>query len=144
MKIFVTVGTTKFDELIKEADAIHDANEWLLQTADGEYVPIKKHVKFSNEVNKLYDEADLIITHAGAGSIYNLLEQKKQIIICPNTYRVDKHQEEISRFVEENKYAKVCWDLSKLENLINENYEPEVYKKDQFFLIDKIIEHLTE
>jgi len=143
LNIFVTVGTTKFNDLIERIEIIQDQNNWLLQIADGEFIPTtKKYIHFSNEIFNLYNKADLIITHAGAGSIYRLLELNKNIIVCPNISRTDKHQKEIALFLEKNLFAQVCWNLDDLETLVNKKFKKNIYEKVNFFLMDEILDYL--
>ena len=90
MKIFVTVGTTKFDSLIKYIDKnIKNENFQIeMQIADGYYKPINyKYFSFTSDIENLYLDSDVVITHAGAGSIYHLLELRKRIICNSKSYR---------------------------------------------------------
>ena len=92
------------------------------------------------------DEYELIVTHAGAGSIYGLLEKGKNLIVVPNLERDDKHQSEIAKFVEDNNYALVCWDISDLPKLINKSrtFKKNKYDKTDFFKYDEIIRIIHE
>ena len=146
MKIFVTVGTTQFDSLIEFLDNNLDhEDDVLLQIADGKYKPKNfKFIEFTKDINMIYKEYDYIITHAGAGTIYKLLELRKSFIVVPNMDRVDQHQTDIANFLEENFYALNCTDyndiipsLKKL-SLIDLN----IYEKESFFKIEEICDFI--
>ena len=136
MKIFVTVGTTHFDKLIKAVDLLsHSDNDVVVQIADGEYEP--KKVKWFRFKDSLYDDylqADLIICHAGAGTIYQCLEMGKRLLIVPNLMRSDKHQLEIANYMATEGFALSCLDITALPEYLNKmtNFEPRAYQKDAF------------
>lgn len=135
--IFVTVGTTPFDSLIVYLDNMESPEEIILQISkDAKYKPKnKKYFEFTSNINDYYEEASLIITHAGAGSIYNLLEKNKKIIIVPNTERVDNHQLDITEYMNNKNYALTCYNLNSLEEMIKniDNYNLKIYEKEKFF-----------
>ncbi|EIX4875197.1 glycosyltransferase [Vibrio vulnificus] len=148
-KIFVTVGTTPFDSLIKKVDSIFcpEHYEVILQVSeDANYIPENfKYFKFDPGFRSKLTDFDLIITHAGAGSIYSLLELGHKIVVVPNLERVDKHQSEIARFVSENNYGGVCLNLSYLKEIVDMSLNASFasYKKEPFFgfsFIDEFVE----
>ena len=121
MKVFVTVGTTRFDSLIKYIDeTFADSNmEFVFQIADGKYEPKNfPFFNFSAEVETHYKESDIVVCHAGAGTIYKLLEIRKKIIIVPNTERIDNHQLDIADFMKTHGYAITIKDFSLLSEAI--------------------------
>lgn len=144
MNIFVTVGTTNFDSLIKVADecaAKLTQHSFTFQKADGLYKPLYgAYFDFVKDVNEYYQHADFVITHAGAGSVYKLLEMHKKIIVVPNFDRVDKHQADIATFLEEHNYALVVWQLTDLQHLIEkmDDYAPSIFRKTHFFKAEEI------
>lgn len=146
MNVFVTVGTTPFNSLIRYVDQSNiDISNMVIQTSCSDYIP-KNYESFSfvNDIERYYDEADVIITHAGAGTIYKLLEKNKKIIVFPNSDRIDKHQFEIAKFVYLNNYGLIgsvekCLD-EQLEKALNSNYS--TYKKVNFFALDILSEYL--
>ncbi|MCS6238056.1 PssE/Cps14G family polysaccharide biosynthesis glycosyltransferase [Shewanella baltica] len=142
MKIFVTVGHTRFDSLFRQIDKIRNA-EWhfISQVYDGCYVPENGDtISFTSNIHKYFEIADLVITHAGAGTVYTLLELAKPTIVIPNTDRVDSHQEDLLKYVEDNQFALVCRDLSKLESLIDQfsKFKPKLYVSEPFSAADEI------
>jgi beta-1,4-N-acetylglucosaminyltransferase len=141
----VCVGTSSFDRLIIEIDKINrDDIEFFIQYGNSTYKP--KHHKCTDWVRDfdlLINDFDIIITHAGAGSVYSMLENKLRIIVVPNLDRVDKHQTEITHFVQQNDFADVCYAVENIENQIVallENSSPKnTYIRDNFFKADDIL-----
>jgi len=146
MNIFVTVGSTRYDSLFYAIEkALNDNHNPTFQIADGEYSHTKiTTIRFVKNINEYYQNADVIITHAGAGSVYNLLEMGKKIIVVHNTERVDAHQQDLVRFVEENNYGLGCYDVSQIAEKINkiENFQPAPYIKKEFSKTKEICESL--
>lgn len=141
MKILVTVGTTQFNELIKYIDLNIKGHRVVFQIASGNYIPINHtYFTFRDDFDSYIKDSDIVITHAGAGSVYSLLEMGKKVIVIPNLQRVDKHQKELARFVEMNDYAYVAWNLEQIDSLINsiEDKHFKVYNKDSFNKVDEI------
>jgi UDP-N-acetylglucosamine transferase subunit ALG13 len=64
----------------------------------------------------------------------------KVIIVVPNFERIDKHQYDIARYVEENHYGLVCWKLNMLEALLSQSrlFIPTQYSKEEFFKFEEI------
>ncbi|NQZ10127.1 MAG: hypothetical protein HRT35_23505 [Algicola sp.] len=148
MNIFVTVGTTAFDALFEQCDRLAQRPDWQLtgQIADGNYHPKNfQSVRFTDDIGALCVAADLIITHAGAGTVFELLESHKKLILVPNTTRKDPHQIEMANYVTANRYGLVCDDLSQLEALIlsSENFTPQPYSKTDFFKTEEIINQIN-
>lgn len=145
MKIFVTVGTTPFDSLIEFLDKnLIQGPEVVFQISrDAKYIPQHfTYFDFVIDIQTYYEESDLIITHAGAGSIYNLLELKKKIIIVPNLDRVDQHQTDIADYMHTNQYAITCYDYNDIiKNIINYNSafnDIVEFEKEEFYAINEI------
>jgi len=146
MKIFVTVGTTAFPELL---NAINKQNidkiyEMVVQSTQGDLSTFNNAFSFIDDIESWYNWADVIITHAGAGSVYNLLEKQKKLIVVPNTYRQDKHQLELANFVKRNKLALVCYDLTSLMAMLEEVLLMKFnqYSKDDFTGVNLIVDCL--
>ncbi|MEW6983284.1 PssE/Cps14G family polysaccharide biosynthesis glycosyltransferase [Colwelliaceae bacterium 6471] len=147
MKIFVTVGNTQYNQLIEALDNYvpNDKYEVVIQLADGFYRP-KNHqyFRFTQEVQKYYQEADLVVSHAGAGSVFNLLSLNKKLVVVPNFERVDDHQLDLANFIDKNRYACVCFDLTNILSCINKAYSNdfESYQYQSFSGFEQINELL--
>ena len=76
------------------------------------------------EMEKLIEKADLIITHGGTGSIVTPLKKGKKVIACPRLkkYRehVDDHQQQIVDIFSEVGYILKVDENSNLDDLIKE------------------------
>ncbi len=140
MKILVSVGTTAYDSLIEKVDLVSSSFsdfEFFAQiSTDCSYKPINiKYIDFIENFSDFVLGYDVIITHAGAGNIYSLLELEKRLVVVPNLTRIDKHQADIARFVQENNFCEVCWELDalihSLETVIHHSYAK--YSKQDFF-----------
>ena len=100
MNIFVTVGThlQGFERLIREIDLLK-ANKKInanifAQIGHTKYTPIKiKFKKFLNEKEYIenFKKSDIIISHAGAGTIINAFQMNKKLIIVPRLKKFNEH-----------------------------------------------------
>jgi beta-1,4-N-acetylglucosaminyltransferase len=149
LRIFVTVGTTRFDSLIKAIDEKLSGleHEVTFQISDGIYKPKNfKYFNFTEDIKNYFLESDIVITHAGAGSIYELLELRKKIIIVPNLDRVDKHQSDIADYMDSNNYAKSIYNLDNIISIIDDmQYKSfKEFKKEIFFKAQEIIDFIQE
>lgn len=116
LNIFVTVGTTDFDQLIRTIDTkefveylqeIHCCR-LVIQYGRGVYEPL--HARSLCEKAAIYCEAyrfkptldvdmqqaDLIISHCGAGSILEAVKYKKRLVVVVNESLQDNHQTELA------------------------------------------------
>ncbi|KAM9903482.1 hypothetical protein OXX69_007917 [Metschnikowia pulcherrima] len=62
---------------------------------------------FANNINTYISQADLVVSHAGTGSVLDTLRSKKPLIVVTNDSLMDNHQAEIAaRFEAENYLVK--------------------------------------
>jgi len=131
MKIFVTVGThsQQFDRLLEKIDGLKGSgkikDEIFAQAGNCTYKP--KNFKFGNfisdaEYEKWMKSADIIVSHAGAGSIINALKNRKALVIVPRLTRfgehVNDHQLELAKAMEKESFAISVDDEKNLLNAI--------------------------
>ncbi|KAF0975397.1 hypothetical protein FDP41_005391 [Naegleria fowleri] len=113
-RVFVTVGTTQFNDLIKIMSkpsvfrALHDHgySHLIMQIGTGEEpeindesIPLGMKVEFFRKKDSIQNDvqqADLIISHAGSGSLFESLRMGKKIIAVPNESLMDNHQTELA------------------------------------------------
>lgn len=145
-KILVTVGTTAFDGLIEFLDTTYKWPNAIFQIGPGRYIPTRhKYSRFINNLESEYEKYDLILCHAGAGTIYNCLERGLKIVVVPNLERKDPHQIEIANYLKRKNYALVAKSFRDFDSVLQKvaNYQPEPYSKDVFnareFILDKIL-----
>jgi UDP-N-acetylglucosamine transferase subunit ALG13 len=107
--IFITVGTEKFpfDRLIKTMDEFvgnnNVSNVAFAQIGNCTYIPksieYKKFISFG-QMQDLISKADIIVSHAGTGSIRLALSYGKIPIIMPRNFdlgeHLDDHQHELA------------------------------------------------
>lgn len=123
MRVFVTVGTTKFDALVQALDTdaclaalkARGCTNLLLQIGHGEHIPREasaavpglevRHYRHNPQYKQDVAQADLIISHAGAGSIMDALSLRKQLIVVVNTALMDNHQTELAEAMAEQQYC---------------------------------------
>lgn len=95
-KIFVTTGSVlEFDILTKEIDKINENKRYAIicQIGIGKYIPKNaKYFRFKKNLEKDYSWADLVITHTGAGTLFELLHKNKKIICISNPKATDNHE----------------------------------------------------
>ncbi|KAK7467034.1 N-acetylglucosaminyldiphosphodolichol N-acetylglucosaminyltransferase catalytic subunit alg13 [Stygiomarasmius scandens] len=145
MLAFVTVGSTRFDSLVNRvlSDAILSAlrdrgyTKLVVQCGNSEFayahllepetrleqngVSIELW-KFKPSLQEEYERADLVVSHAGSGTILDVLRMKKPLIVVPNPTLLDNHQEELALALEHLGYLKSSTP-SNLETSIQE-FEP--------------------
>lgn len=144
MNLFVTVGTTRFDSLVQwvALDPFFRSNDCVLQVGLGGLHPEGFEVfEFTDRIEEYYERADVVITHAGAGSIYQLLDFRKPMIIVPNTDRLDRHQYDIATFMQTNGYALTVFALDTLSEAVQKAARTtfRLFERDVFFAGDDIL-----
>ncbi|GFO05953.1 UDP-n-acetylglucosamine transferase subunit alg13 homolog [Plakobranchus ocellatus] len=136
-KLFVTVGTTQFDTLI-EAISSKEIMEVLsnlgfthvtLQTGRGKVQPKdnagdKNHPSLTcyglkNSILEDVKAADLVICHAGAGSILDALGCNKKVLVVVNEELMGNHQTEVAEKLAKEHYLHFCGISSLSDSLKN-------------------------
>ena len=110
--VFVTVGTTQFDKLVTAVTS-KIALEWMVScgykklkiqygtgqspSIDAGGLPISiEAYDFLPSLEKDMQEADLIVSHAGAGTVMEALRLQKKLIVVINTLLMNNHQSELA------------------------------------------------
>ncbi|KAG2367468.1 glycosyltransferase family 1 protein [Suillus spraguei] len=119
MLVFVTVGSTRFDALVEAVisdpvlGTLRDSgySRLILQRGNSdikseefnkESCAIQRHGvdikiwRFKPSIQDECDQADLVISHAGSGTILDVLRLGKPLIVVPNPTLLDNHQEELA------------------------------------------------
>jgi beta-1,4-N-acetylglucosaminyltransferase len=125
---FVTVGTTQFDLLIETIlrddsdvlrtliDCLH-IEKLIIQTGSSQIPPsasridlpiVIEHYKYKDSIDDDIQQADLVISHAGAGTILQTLEAHKPLLVVVNEQLMDNHQVEIADEMERQGYLFHC------------------------------------
>jgi len=152
--ILVLLGTHElpFTRLLKEVERLKLEgvlkDEVVVQNGNTHYesdvLTLIPFVSYE-EMEKLVEEARLIITHAGSGSIISGLKKRKVIIAAPRLAKYgehnDDHQLELAQVFEEQNHIIVWRDHEKLEDKIKEaeHFQPTpfVSKKDKMLKLLK-------
>nr|AAI19773.1 Glycosyltransferase 28 domain containing 2 [Mus musculus] len=123
-RVFVTVGTTSFDDLIARVVA-HDSvqilknlgyNQLVLQIGRGTVVPEPFSTEsFTLDVYRYKDslkedlqQAYLVISHAGAGSCLESLEKGKPLVVVVNEKLMNNHQFELAKQLHKEGHLFYC------------------------------------
>ncbi|XP_025227782.1 putative bifunctional UDP-N-acetylglucosamine transferase and deubiquitinase ALG13 isoform X2 [Theropithecus gelada] len=122
--VFVTVGTTSFDDLIacvSAPDSLQKIeslgyNRLILQIGRGTVVPEPFSTEsFTLDVYRYKDslkediqKADLVISHAGAGSCLEALEKGKPLVVVINEKLMNNHQLELAKQLHKEGHLFYC------------------------------------
>ncbi|MFD1735194.1 PssE/Cps14G family polysaccharide biosynthesis glycosyltransferase [Bacillus salitolerans] len=150
--ILVVLGTHElpFTRLLEAVDSLKTAGK-----LDDEIVVQSGHTKFTSshmklipfisyeELGALYDEARLIITHAGTGSVITGIKKGKKVIAAPRLEKYGEHNDDhqlqlVDEFVQAG-YIVAWHDGDSLEDIIQQatTFEPKPFKsgRDQMLSI---------
>ncbi|KAJ0965552.1 hypothetical protein J5N97_026690 [Dioscorea zingiberensis] len=134
--VFVTVGTTSFDALVRAVDSPQVRDELsskgythlLIQMGRGSYFPSKfsgedgslavDYFTFSPSIADHLKSASLIISHAGSGSIFETLRLGKPLIVVVNEDLMDNHQSELAEELADRKHL-FCANPQTLHQIIS-------------------------
>ncbi len=132
--IFVTVGQhyQGFDRLIKKMDEIASKTdeEVIMQIGSTVYKPVNaKYSEFLDEsgINSLFNKARITVTHAGSGTLLDLIRLKRPFIIVPRLKKFDEHiddqQIELAEALSDSYGIVSIYDMKDLESAIF-NFQP--------------------
>ncbi len=111
--VFVTVGTTSFDKLIHTVSS-QNVVELLkklgyskveLQIGRGHFEPEERdadsgvqltYFRYKDSIEQNIANADLVISHAGAGSVLETLQAGRPLLVVINEDLMDNHQLEVA------------------------------------------------
>ena len=102
-----------------------------------------------DEIMKLTESADLVITHGGVGSIINSIEKNKKVIAIPRLKKysehVNDHQIEIIKSFHEAGYIIGLNGVEELEEALKnvQNFKPKPYVKNTGNIL-KIVENFID
>jgi len=128
--IFVTVGTDlPFDRMMKVIDewaAENHRNDVFAQIGEGGWEP--RHIPFQHflqppEFREKFQTADIIISHAGMGTILTALLHSKPILVMPKRASLGEHRNEhqlaTARHMMEHAGVNVAFDENELRHRLD-------------------------
>jgi beta-1,4-N-acetylglucosaminyltransferase len=160
-QILITVGTTKFENLIKAIDTDnfynmiieHKFTKIIIQKGIGEYIP-KNYEKYKDKINiqistilndfeNIIKNSEIIISHGGAGIILECLKNKRKVIVCVNDTLMDNHQIELATTLDKEGYVHYCKNvnniISDIESILNSKKEIKPYPEINYNAIPNLI-----
>lgn len=130
MKIFVVVGTQEpFDRMVKAIDVWarnNSTHSIFAQISRSEYKPVS--LRFTDFISpELFDQqfndADLIVSHAGMGTIISALRLSKPIIVMPRLASMHEHRNDhqlaTAKSFEKLGYVKAAYSEEELCNALD-------------------------
>lgn len=156
--ILVMLGTqnNSFERLLKELDRLKEKKiikeKVIVQAGhtkyDSKYLEIFDFIE-KDKLEKYQEEADLIITHGGVGSIVSSLNNNKKVIAIPRLKKYDEHvndhQKDIVESFSNNGYIIGLNDVSELEDAYKNinKFKPKKYIPNNSKII-KLVEDFIE
>ena len=157
--ILVMLGTqnNSFHRLLEEIDNLIEKGiikeEVVVQAGYTKYE--SKNMKIFGlvsleELDKLIEKADLIITHGGVGSITSSLKKGKKVIAIPRLHEyhehVNNHQKEIVETFNKKGYIIGIQDVKELEEALNKakNFEPKKYYSNNKKMLKIIVDFIDK
>ena len=120
--LFVTVGSTDFDNLIKAVDElIPNLNyQGIFQIGEGQYIPKNfPYFRFSYSLKAFYEKASLAIAHGGLATTIEILTFGIPLISVSNPDRYDNHQNDLLETMEKLGHLVWCRNLNDLQKYID-------------------------
>jgi UDP-N-acetylglucosamine transferase subunit ALG13 len=119
--IFVTVGTTEFDALVRRMDELAPGlgEPVVAQIGRGTYVPSAcEYLRFAPSLDAYYEQAWLVVSHGGLGTLVEVLQRGIRLVGVSNPDRYDRHQEDILRALCDKGHMVWCQDLRDLRSAL--------------------------
>ena len=119
--IFVTVGTTGFDDLVKHVDhiAVTETEEFIIQIGPGTYLPQNcQYFRYEPSLEAYYEHAEVIISHGGLATVSEVLVTGRSLVAVEDQSQPDRHQREILSAWEAEGYLLWCKTIESLTTCI--------------------------
>ncbi|ESO08657.1 hypothetical protein HELRODRAFT_75054 [Helobdella robusta] len=141
-KVFCTVGTTRFDQLVNTVLHIDtlkalkklgytqlDVQIGSYQGGDGDSLPNINHLdrfavecfRYKDSIAEYIRDASLVISHAGAGSCLEVLDNHRPLIVVINEDLMDNHQIELAQQLQDDGHVFMCMCRTLVETLTQKN-----------------------
>jgi len=143
----VTVGSTApFDELTEEADRLAGSGVLegaVIQIGNGRYVPKNAEwFRFEGDLTARFREAEFIITHGGAGTLFEIVRMGKRAIVVPNPNAVNNP--DIVEKLSADGHVLLCPEVGQLEGVVGRvrGWVPKEYREPPCRIHEVIAEFL--
>ena len=156
--ILVCVGASeyRFDRLLKMVDELCDekilkGSEIVAQIGSTDYEPRNYksfHLLGRDEFQEYMEKSDLIITHAGTGSVIPPLKLGKKVIVVPRLEKykehLDDHQLELSDVFTSAGYTLSANSKEELIDALEhiETFTPKVFKSNNSYVNQLVIDFI--
>ncbi len=153
--IFVTLGTQDkhFDRLLKAVYKIETDEKIVAQIGSTEFKSSKPEEKFeihkflsNEEFEKYMDEARVVITHAGVGTIIYGLKKHKKMIVAARLKKygehVNDHQLQILQTFASEGYIIPLENFDDLPKLLEIEFTPKEWKSNNNTFNRKLFEEI--
>ncbi len=153
--IFISLGTQKFqfnrllkyiDEKIKSQEI---SEEVFAQIGYSTYIPQNYEYKDfldKKEFESIIEKSDLLITHAGVGTIIAAMKHEKPIIVVPRLSKfeehVDNHQLQIAEAFSSKNI--IISNGEKIEDLLDNINKAKKFKFEKYISSNKKIQSIIE
>jgi beta-1,4-N-acetylglucosaminyltransferase len=122
--IFVTVGTTSFDELISTMDQLAPTLSCpvVMQIGSGSVIPAHASAwfRFAPSLEDWLRCAGLVVSHGGSGTLVEVLRRGRRLVGVSNPVLYDRHQDDLLAEFENAGYLIWCRDLARLDDAIRQ------------------------
>lgn len=156
--IFVTLGTQDktFPRLLEAIEKLEIEDEIIMQVGSTNFKTQKSNIKIfkylsPDEFNDYMIKAEVVITHAGVGTIIQGLKLRKKMIVAPRLKKykehVNDHQTQILDTFSNNGYILPLNDFDDLGKLIKTAFVPKCFvsnNKNFVHKLDDEIDKLTK
>jgi len=135
--VFVTVGTTRFDELLSAIDTVDVQSrlkhmfgslEIRVQRGKSSVTPCGRvdgvrvtSYDFKPDLIDDIKNSDFVISHCGAGTVLEVLRLKKKACVVINESLLGNHQVELAGKLAEENLAVMCRSPSNLHRVLSES-----------------------
>jgi beta-1,4-N-acetylglucosaminyltransferase len=141
-------STAPFDELVSKVDLLAGRSfegNFTAQIGNGEYIPKNaKWFRFKDSLAEDYLSADLIVTHTGAGTLFEIVRSGKKAIAVPNPNVIQNH--DIADRLSRDGYLLFCPSLDMLEERIVQakTWAPKKYVEEPCLIGEDIVSFLQK
>lgn len=147
--IFVTIGTFRFDNLIRKIDTLVEekkiSEEVVCQISNGNYIPQNyQHFRLIPSITDYIKRASLIISHGGSGSLFGILKMGKRLVGVANPDLADNHQIQLLEKISNEGFILFCKDFDHLYEYIISKGPLRPYHNDNRELIKSLKEFIED